>query len=48
MATDVSQQAPFAPDPVLTNEESEQRNLEVVTAYFHNENPDDAGKVIAL
>jgi hypothetical protein len=27
MATDVSQQAPFAPDSVLTNEEIEQRTM---------------------
>jgi len=35
-----SQQAPFAPDSVLTNEEIEQRNVEVITAHCHNENPD--------
>jgi ketosteroid isomerase-like protein len=48
MATDVSQQTPFTPDSALTKEEIERRNLEVVTAHFHNENPDDVDKAIAL
>src|SRR3984885_6186184 len=48
MATDDSQQAPFTADSALTKEEIEQRNLEVVAAHFHNENPDDVDKAIAL
>jgi ketosteroid isomerase-like protein len=48
MATDVSQQALVTPDSALTKEEIEQRNLDVVTAHFHNENPDDVDKAIAL
>jgi ketosteroid isomerase-like protein len=48
MATDVNEQAPFTPDSALTREEIEQRNLEVVAAHFHNENPDDIDKAIAL
>lgn len=48
MATDDSQQAPFTADSALTNEEIEQRNLDVVAAHFHNENPDDVDKAIAL
>jgi hypothetical protein len=43
MATVDSQQAPFTPDSALTREEIEQRNLEIVAAHFHNENPDDVG-----
>ena len=46
MATDDSQQAPFTVDSALTKEEIEQRNLEVVAAHFHNENPDDVDKAI--
>jgi len=48
MATNDSQQVPFTPDSALTREEIEQRNLEVVAAHFHNENPDDVDKAIAL
>ena len=48
MATEDSQQAPFTADSALTREEIEQRNLEVVAAHFHNENPDDVDKAIAL
>ena len=48
MAADNSQQAPFTADSALTREEIEQRNLEVVAAHFHNENPDDVDKAIAL
>ena len=48
MATDDSQMGPFTADSALTKEEIEQRNLEVVAAHFHNENPDDVDKAIAL
>jgi ketosteroid isomerase-like protein len=48
MATDISQHSPFTPDSELTKAEMEQRNLEVVAAHFHNENPDDVDKAIAL
>jgi hypothetical protein len=48
MATDDSQQGRFTADSALTREEIEQRNLEVVAAHFHNENPDDVDKAIAL
>jgi hypothetical protein len=34
--------------PILTREEIITRNLEVVQAHFHNENPDDVDKAIAL
>ncbi|PND51887.1 hypothetical protein CQZ88_11725 [Rhodococcus sp. ENV425] len=36
------------PDSELTREEIIARNLEVVQAHFHNENPDDVEKAIAL
>jgi hypothetical protein len=48
MAIDESLQSPFRPDSALTREEIEQRNLDVVAAHFHNENPDDVDKAIAL
>ena len=48
MAADDIKQVPLAPDSALTKEEVEQRNLEVVAAHFHNENPDDVDKAIAL
>lgn len=36
------------PDSELTREEIIARNLRVVEAHFHNENPDDVDKAIAL
>ncbi|MGV9945756.1 nuclear transport factor 2 family protein [Rhodococcus aetherivorans] len=36
------------PNSELTHEEIIARNLEVVQAHFHNENPDDVDKAIAL
>lgn len=36
------------PDSELTREEVEQRNLEVVQAHFHNENPDMVDEAIKL
>src|ERR1700728_3419612 len=48
MATDVNPLAARAPDSALTKDEIERRNVEVVTAHFHNENPDDVDKAIAL
>lgn len=36
------------PDSELTREEIIERNLRVVEAHFHNENPDDVDKAIAL
>lgn len=36
------------PDSALTVQQIERRNLEVVAAHFHNENPDDVDKAIAL
>ncbi len=48
MAIDDSLRPPFIPDSALTREEIEQRNLEIVAAHFHNENPDDVDKAIAL
>jgi ferredoxin len=46
--TDVTPPAARAPDSALTKDEIERRNVEVVTAHFHNENPDDVDKAIAL
>jgi ketosteroid isomerase-like protein len=48
MAIDESVQPPFLPDSALTREEVEKRNLDVVAAHFHNENPEDVDKAIAL
>ena len=48
MAINNSQQAQLTPDSALTKEEIEERNLEVVAAHFHNENPEDVDKAIAL
>lgn len=36
------------PDAALTRDEIIARNLEVVQEHFHNENPDDVDKAIAL
>ncbi len=36
------------PDSELTHDEIVARNLRVVEAHFHNENPDDVDKAIAL
>lgn len=36
------------PDALLTRDEVIARNLSVVEAHFHNENPDDVEKAIAL
>ena len=36
------------PDSALSHEEIVARNLAVVQAHFHNENPDDVDKAIAL
>lgn len=36
------------PDAELTREDVIARNLQVVEAHFHNENPDDVDKAIAL
>ncbi|MFE7439479.1 nuclear transport factor 2 family protein [Streptomyces chartreusis] len=36
------------PDAELSREEVIERNLRVVEAHFHNENPDDVDKAIAL
>ena len=48
MAIDTEQHMPLIPDSALTEGQIEKRNIEVVTAHFHNENPDDVDKAIAL
>ncbi|MGW5110619.1 nuclear transport factor 2 family protein [Nocardia sp. NPDC004123] len=40
--------ADVRPDSELTRDEVIARNLEAVQAHFHNENPDDVDKAIAL
>jgi ketosteroid isomerase-like protein len=48
MVSDTSEHESTVPDSDLTEKEVEQRNLEVVAAHFHNENPDDVDKAVAL
>lgn len=48
MACTNRQEIARSPDSELTPREIAQRNLAVVDAHFHNENPDDVDKAIAL
>ncbi|HVW40635.1 MAG TPA: nuclear transport factor 2 family protein [Amycolatopsis sp.] len=44
----MTQTESLKPDAELTHDEIIARNLEVVEAHFHNENPEDVDKAIAL